>query len=170
MANIVHRRGEPAREQLALDPFRLMRELLRFDPFAELERGGPAATGAFAPAFDVKETKDAYRFTADMPGIRQEDLDVSLTGSQLVVSGKREEEQERDEGDRYYAWERSYGSFSRAFTLPPGADPDHVSADLKDGVLTIVVGKRPEMKAKKIALQSGTAAGKSDGGSKGAKA
>ena len=164
MANIVHRRGEPAREQFGFDPFRMMREMLRFDPFAELERG-PTAAGAFVPAFDVKETKDAFRFTADMPGIRQEDLDVSLTGNQLVVSGKREEE-ERDEGDRYYAWERSYGSFSRAFTLPPGADPEHVNADLKEGVLTVVVGKRPEMQARKIALQPGKTGGKGDGGAK----
>ncbi len=160
MANIVHRHAEaPAHQPATYDPFRMMRELLHFDPFADLERRAPSFTGAFAPAFEIKETKDAYLFKADLPGMKEEDLDVSLTGNQLVVSGKREEEQQQDEGDRYYAYERAYGSFSRSFTLPPGADLDHVKAELKEGVLTLVVGKKPEMKAKKIALGPGKPAG-----------
>ncbi len=155
MANITRR---PEGRELAprtftgaLEPYRLLREMLRWDPFAEME---PVLPGrAFTPAFEVKETKDAYVFKADLPGVKEEDLDVSLTGNQLVVSGKREEEREQEEGDRFYAYERAYGSFSRSFTLPAGADGDHVNADLKGGVLTLVVGKKPEMKSKKISLQ-----------------
>jgi HSP20 family protein len=160
MANIIHRRGEvPARQAPTFDPFRTMREMLRFDPFADLEIGVPSFREAFVPAFDIKETGDAYVFKSDLPGIKEDDLDVSLTGNQLVVSGKRDEESRQEEGDRYYAYERSYGSFSRTFSLPPGADLDHVKAELRDGVLTIAIGKRPETKAKKIPLQSGKPSG-----------
>lgn len=156
MANITRRRGELAtRSQAALDPWRLMRDMLRFDPFADLDLVAPSPPTAFVPAFEVKETNDSYVFKADMPGVRDEDLEISLSGNQLVVSGKREEEREQKEGERYYAYERSYGSFSRSFTLPPGADPDHVTADLKDGVLTLVVGKKPEVQPKRIAIGPG---------------
>jgi HSP20 family protein len=168
MAQIIRRRGDaPARQAEMLDPFRIMREMLRYDPFADLDFAGTAAGGAFIPAFEVKETKDAYVFKADMPGVKDEDLDISLSGNQLVVSGKREEEREEKEGDRYYAYERSYGSFSRSFTLPPGADIDHVKADLKEGVLTLVVGKRPEVQPKRISVGS---AGEQKGGGGKAKA
>jgi HSP20 family protein len=100
----------------------------------------------------VKETKDAYVFKADLPGIREEDLDISLTGNRLTVSGKREEEK-REEDDRFYAYERSYGSFSRSFTLPEGIDVEHAQADLNDGVLTVSVPKKPEVKPKKIEVK-----------------
>jgi HSP20 family protein len=89
-----------------------MRDLLRWDPFAEL---GPSAAGAFVPAFDVKETKDAYMFTADLPGVKESDLELSLTGNRLTISGKRDEEKKAQD-ERWYAYERSYGSFSRTFT------------------------------------------------------
>jgi HSP20 family protein len=76
----------------------------------------------------------------------------------LTISGQREEEK-KDEGDRYFAYERSYGTFSRSFTLPEGADTEHVRAELKDGVLTIVVPKKPEVQPRRIDVQS---TGKSD--------
>ena len=103
----------------------------------------------------MKETKDAYLFKADLPGVKDEDLDISLTGNRLTVSGHREEEK-RDEGDRYYAFERSYGTFSRSFTLPEGVDTEHANAELKDGVLTISLSKRPEVKPKKIEVAKAT--------------
>jgi len=86
------------------------------------------------------------------PGVREEDLDISLTGNRLTVSGKREEEH-REEDDRYYAYERSYGSFSRSFTLPEGGDVDHARADLSNGVLTVTLPKRPEVQPKKIEVK-----------------
>ena len=94
------------------DPFALMQEMLRWDPFREL---WPNRDSGFAPSFEVKETNKAYVFKADMPGVEEEDLDVSLSGNRLTVSSQREEER-RSEGDRYYTYERSYGSFSRSFT------------------------------------------------------
>lgn len=131
------------------DPFQRMRELLRFDPFTEAFTPTPLT---FVPAFEVKETKDAYVFRADLPGVREADLDINLTGDRLTVSGKREAEQE-DTGDTWYTLERSYGSFMRSFTLPEGVDAEHARAELNAGVLTLVLPKRPEAQPKKIPLK-----------------
>jgi len=105
-------------------------------------------------AFDVKETKDGCVFTADAPGIDSKDIDVKLQNNRLTVSGKREQEKS-DKGDTYYSYERSYGSFSRSFTLPEGVDADKISADLNQGVLTVNLPKMPEAKPKQISVKSG---------------
>jgi HSP20 family protein len=135
------------------DPFEAMEELLRWDPFRELSRGSPAGDAvAFMPRFEVKETKQAYVFKADLPGVKETDLDISLTGNRLTISGSRTEEQ-TEEGDTYYARERTYGSFSRAFTLPDGIDGSQVQAELKGGVLTVAVPKMPEVQPRRITLK-----------------
>ena len=159
MANLIRRGSEQQREQLAVpqtswEPLRLMRELMNWDPFAEMLPSLSTETMVFTPRFEVKETKDAYVFKADLPGIDEKDLDISLTGNRLTVSGKREAEQ-REENDRFYAYERSYGSFSRSFTLPDGADVDHANADLNSGVLMISIPKKPEHQPRKISLKAG---------------
>lgn len=145
------------------DPFRVMRDVLRWDPFRELEATAAGDYGLFSPSFDVKENKDGYVFRADLPGVREDDLDISLTGNRLTISGKREQEK-HEQGDTYYASERSYGSFSRAFTLPDGTDAENVRADLKNGVLQVLVPKKPEVQPRRIAI------GKEEGGSGTAKA
>jgi HSP20 family protein len=128
-----------------------MRDVLRWDPLRELEVASGGDYGLFAPNFDVKETKDGYEFRADLPGVREEDLEISLTGNRLTISGKREQEK-HEQGDTYYTSERSYGSFSRAFTLPDGTDADNVKAELKNGVLEVLVPKKPEVQPKKIPI------------------
>jgi HSP20 family protein len=169
MANLTLRRNEgqnaPARQTsrgsaMGWDPFRLMDSLLGWDPFQEMapalrQFGGTAQ--AFIPAFEVHETNDGYVFKADLPGVKENDIDISLTGTQLTISGKREAETQGDVSN-YFTYERSYGSFSRTFTLPQGADVENVKADLKDGVLTLLVPKRPEMQPRKISLGQGGAA------------
>jgi HSP20 family protein len=137
------------------DPWHTMRSLLAWDPFREMAAFPTLEQNTFsvAPAFDVKETKDAYEFKADVPGIQEKDLEVSMTGNRLTVSGKRESQKE-EKGDRFYTLERSYGSFTRSFSLPDGADTDKVHAALEKGVLSINVPKRPEVQAKKIAVKS----------------
>lgn len=150
MALIRRRESGETNLRRAWDPFEVMQELMRWDPFRELSRG-TSADLSFIPAFEVKEKKDKYVIRADLPGITEEDLDLSVVGRQLTVSGKREEEK-RDEDDRVYTYERSYGSFSRSFTLPDGADPDNIDAELKDGVLTITVGKKPGVQPRRIPL------------------
>jgi len=134
------------------DPFRAMRDLLRWEPFAELAPNFAAfESAAFSPAFDVKETKEAFVFRADVPGVKDADLDVKLTENRLSISGKRESEK-TEKSDTFYATERSYGSFSRAFTLPDGVDADKIRAELKEGVLTLSVPKNPQSQPKKIAV------------------
>jgi HSP20 family protein len=157
MANIVRRgAGAPLTTPASTwDPFRVMRELFGWEPF------GAAAPsllgeerGAYIARFDVRETKDGYIFKADLPGIREEDLDISLTGNRLTVSGKRETESV-EQTDTYYVSERGHGLFTRTFTLPEGVDGELVKAELKNGVLTLVLPKKPEVQPKKIELKSG---------------
>ena len=137
------------------DPFETMRQLLSWDPFQEMVprvwRGGEERGVAFVPTFDVRETKDAYVFKADLPGFKEQDLDINLTGNRLTISGKREMEKVED-NDRYYCCERSHGSFTRVFTLPEGINADQCQADLKDGVLNIHIPKSPETQPKRIQL------------------
>jgi HSP20 family protein len=154
MATLIRRnQGEAAPAGASIwDPFRVMRDVLRWDPFHELEAGaGTGDYGLFAPSFDVKENKEGYVFRADLPGVKEEDLEIALTGNRLTISGKREQEK-HEQGDTYYASERSYGSFSRAFTLPDGTDGENVKAELKNGVLQVVVPKKPEVQPRKITI------------------
>lgn len=158
MKSIVPRRQpEVSTERRSWDPFEMMREMLRFDPLMEFGTLGRRMGAEWTPAFDVKETKDAFLFRADMPGLKEENLDISVTGNRLTISGHREEEK-KDEGEKYYAYERSYGAFSRTFTLPEGIDVDHIHAELKDGVLNLSVPKLPEVQPRKISLTSGKGA------------
>jgi len=152
MATLIRRnQNEVAPSGTVWDPFRVMRDVLRWDPFRELEAAAGGDYGLFAPSFDVKENKDGYVFRADLPGVKEEDLEISLTGNRLAISGRREEEK-REQGETYYASERSYGSFSRAFTLPDGTDAENVRAELKNGVLQVTVPKKPEVQPRKIQI------------------
>lgn len=138
-------------DPLLLDPFEMMRELTTWDPFQRVFAPW-AGRDEFVPNFEVRETPDSYVFKADLPGIKEEDIEISVTGNRLTVSGERQQE-ERREGETYYAVERSYGSFSRTFTLPAGCDLDHVKAELKEGVLTLVVPKKEATQPKRISLK-----------------
>jgi len=88
-------------------------------------------------------------FNADLPGVKDSDLTITLTGNRLVIAGRREIKQEQ-QGATFYVYEVNYGDFSRAFTLPDGADTEHMNAGLKDGVLTIVIPKKPGAQTKQI--------------------
>jgi HSP20 family protein len=119
-----------------------------------LQYGYGQDEGRFVPSFEVKENKDSYLFKADLPGVKEEDLDISLVSHRLTISGKREAEK-REEGETWYAYEREYGSFTRSFTLPEGVDPEHVRAELKNGVLHLVIPKKPEVQPRKIQVGGG---------------
>jgi len=129
------------------DPFSMARELLSWDPFFS---GRPAS--AFSPAFEVKETNDAFVLKADLPGVAEPDLDISVHNNVLTVSGSRQAE-ERKEGESYALYERQFGSFSRSFSLPDMADGDRIEAKLDRGVLTLTIGKKAEAKPRKIAVR-----------------
>ena len=129
------------------DPFSMARELLSWDP---LFGGRPAS--AFSPAFEVKETADAFILKADLPGVVEADLDINVHNSVLTVSGSRQAE-ERREGESYALYERQFGSFSRSFSLPDMADGERIEAKLENGVLTLSIAKKAEAKPRKIALK-----------------
>jgi HSP20 family protein len=131
-----------------------MDALLRWDPL-RTENNLLSRGSEYVPRFDVKETKNAYVLRADLPGVKEEDVDLSLNGTLLTISGKREEEH-REEGDQYYSVERSSGSFSRSFQLPEGIEAANITADLKSGVLTVQIPKRPEAQPRKITVGKGT--------------
>jgi HSP20 family protein len=136
-----------APRQVSRDPFHMARELLSWDPIF----GGRPAT-AFSPAFEVKETNDAFVLKADLPGVAEDNLDIAVHNNVLSVSGSRQPE-ERQEGETYALYERQFGSFSRSFSLPDLADGDRIEANLAAGVLTLTIGKKAEAKPRKIALK-----------------
>jgi HSP20 family protein len=150
--NLIRRENRnPVALPTTFEPFGLMRNFLRWDPFRDAEYNLDLQS-AFTPSFDIRETPESYLFEADMPGIRREDLDINLTGNRLTLTGKREARTRKDNETCFIA-ERSYGSFSRAFSLPDGVDPGKVSADLKDGVLTLIIPKVPEVQPRKIEIK-----------------
>ncbi len=106
---------------------------------------------SFAPRFDVRETAGAFVFRADLPGVKQDQVDVTLTGNELRISGRRDERQ-AEESDRRVISEVEYGAFSRVFVLPEGIDGDGVQAEMKDGVLSVSVAKRPEVQPRQIKI------------------
>jgi HSP20 family protein len=136
------------------DPFRLMRDMLRWDPFREMSPGVSFEAPIYSPAFEIKETKDSFVFKADVPGIKEQDIEVNVAGRRLTISGKREAEKE-DKGDTFYTYERSYGSFTRTFTLPDQTDAEHVRAELKSGELTVVIPKVAAAVGKRIPVAAG---------------
>jgi HSP20 family protein len=163
MANLTVRRDVPASSpssepgtQAPFDPFQTMRELFRWEPFAELARGWPGGdrfSAGFVPQFDVKETGESFVFRADVPGVQEKDLEVAVANNRLVISGQREAEHE-DKGDSYYKRERTWGAFTRSFTLPNNVDPSHSTAELKNGVLVIALPKLDMSQPKKIAIKA----------------
>ena len=149
--SMIVRKTEGTPAAAAWDPFEMMREMAGWEPFPLMRRGLFGGSTAWAPDFDVKETTDGYAFKADLPGIDEKELEITLSANRLHIAGKRESESEK-EGERCYCRERSYGAFQRSFTLPEGADADNVRAELKNGVLNLFVPKTPEAQPRRISL------------------
>jgi HSP20 family protein len=103
----------------------------------------------WAPVLDVQEDKDNYIFRAELPGLKREDIEVSLQDDTLVISGERKVEKV-EEGVEVHRQERYYGKFQRALTLPEPVAADKVKAEYKDGVLTVTLPKTEAAKPKKI--------------------
>jgi HSP20 family protein len=104
------------------------------------------------PSVDVAETDAEIVVTADLPGVKKDDVDVTVDQNQLVISGERKQEEEESDKN-YYRLERRYGSFRRAFVLPANADAERVKAAYKDGVLTVTIPKTEVSKGKKVNIQ-----------------
>ena len=115
----------------------------------ELDRLFESPLRAWAPALDVREDKDNFVIRVELPGLKREEIEVSLQDGALVISGERKFEK-AEEGVEVHRQERYYGKFQRALTLPEPVAADKVKADYKDGVLTVTLPKTEEAKPKKI--------------------
>lgn len=134
------------------DPFRMMRRMMR-DMMAVAPE--EMRDVAWRPAFDVRETDDAYLVCGDVPGLSADELDVSLVGNRLRISGAREHEAEHALGEAR-AVERAYGSFTRTFELPDDVATDDIRCSLEHGVLQIALPKQAGAKPRrKIEIASG---------------
>jgi HSP20 family protein len=113
-----------------------------------------ALTGAsWAPAVDIAEQENAYLVTAEVPGVKPEDLEVTLEDGLLTIQGERRTEEESNDR-QYHRVERRFGSFRRSITLPSQVDANRIEASYADGVLQVTVPKAESAKPKKIEVRS----------------
>ena len=142
--------------------------MIKYDPFRELRslqdemtrlfvgavprgNGEQMATGSWMPSVDIFEDKDRLVLEADLPGMKREDFEISVENNIITLRGERKFEK-KVEGDNYHRVERSYGSFTRSFTLPQTVTADGATAEFQDGILRVSLPKREETKARKIEI------------------
>jgi HSP20 family protein len=138
---------------------------LTYDPYREFSRifgGGttPArrdreeemSLGAWIPPVDIHEDQEKLVLTAELPGFKQDQIEIQLEGGVLTIRGERRFEDEKTNGKNYHRVERSYGQFVRSFTLPNNVDRDSVRARFSDGLLHIEIPKREEAKPRQIRI------------------
>ena len=146
----------------AMQPMTPFAEMERYfenffrNPFSLLSQPFPnmpafQKTGMISPAVDIYEDGDDVVVKAEIPGMKKEDIDVTITDNSLTISGEKKQEEEVKEKD-YHRIERSYGSFSRSFRLPDNVKAGKAKASFKDGVLEIRLPKTKESKQKKIEI------------------
>jgi len=110
--------------------------------------------GAWAPSVDIFENKDQIVLEAELPGMKQEDFDLTIENNVITLRGERKFEK-TEETDNYHRVERSYGSFTRSFTLPQTVSAEEAKAEYSNGVLRVTLPKREEAKSRRIEI-SGT--------------
>ncbi|MBL26796.1 MAG: molecular chaperone Hsp20 [Rhodospirillaceae bacterium] len=110
------------------------------------------AGGMLMPQIDVSEADGGYKLTAELPGIPEKDIDVSVADGVVTIKGEKKEEKEEKKKD-YHVSERRYGSFQRSFRLPPDVDEGKIAASFKNGVLTLDMPKSAEAKASRKKIE-----------------
>ena len=143
--------------------------IVRYDPFRDLRTlqeevnrlftGNVArafddegiARGSWSPNVDIYENKDQIVLEAELPGMKQEDFDLSIENNVITLRGERRFEKS-DDSDNYHRVERSYGAFTRSFTLPHTVSGDEVQAEYNNGVLRVTLPKREEAKSRRIEI------------------
>jgi len=164
-----------------------MANLTRWDPFADLlsfpdrlnqllNQGTHVSRGKsneqsltfanFIPPVDVMENDNNIMVQVELPGVREEDVEVRIENNMLTISGERRLENE-EQRDNFLRVERAYGRFYRSFTLPSNIDPENVKATFDNGILKITIPKREESKPKQIKIESGTTNGAKSAGDSG---
>ncbi|MEZ4255335.1 MAG: Hsp20/alpha crystallin family protein [Polyangiales bacterium] len=137
--------------------------LANWDPFHELTRmqdemsrwighGNGKEKLAFRPAVDIQEDKEAYTLHVDLPGVAEKDVHIDLENGVLTIKGERHFEKKEEKEGGYRHVERSYGAFTRRFTIPETVKDDAIEAKLKEGVLTVRLPKGELPKGRKIAV------------------
>ncbi|MFN4196673.1 MAG: Hsp20/alpha crystallin family protein [Caldimicrobium sp.] len=106
----------------------------------------------WAPAVDVSETEDEIVVKADLPGVKPEDIEINIADNILTIKGEKKRESE-EKKENFYRVERFYGSFMRSIQVPVKVDTEKIKAQYKDGVLKIILPKKPESKAKVIKVE-----------------
>jgi HSP20 family protein len=144
--------------------------MINYDPFRELrslqdevnrlftgsfDRGETGMMrGAWNPSVDIFENKDQIVLEAELPGMKPEDVNISIENNVLTIHGERRFEK-KDESDNFHRVERSYGSFTRSFTLPPTVSSENVEANFDNGILRLALAKREEAKPRRIEIKAG---------------
>src|ERR687895_2061428 len=149
------------------DPFRDLRTLqdevnrLFSSNFSRSFGDDGIARGAWTPGVDIYENKDEIVLEAELPGMNREDFELTIENNVLTLRGERQFEK-KDEADNYHRVERSYGSFTRSFTLPQTVSAEGANAEYRNGVLRVTLPKREETKARRIEIsgESATTSGK----------
>ena len=127
----------------------MFRRLARFPtPMFETEYYG------WAPAIEFTEVDGAFVVNAELPGVKNEDIEVNVENNVLIVKGKKDAKKE-EKGEKYFIMERQYGEFERCFTLPQTVDAVKISAEMKEGVLTVTLPKSKEAVGRKVAIKAG---------------
>ena len=160
---------------MAMERWRPRWGLVPWRPFRELEemerrfedifgrsllpawRRLPLEERGWVPALDVFEKEDRFIVKAELPGMKEDDIDVSVVGDTLTIKGEKKTESEVKDED-YYCCERSYGSFFRSIALPSSVDAKKIEASYADGVLEVMLPKAPEVKPKKVSISAKKAA------------
>jgi HSP20 family protein len=132
MANVAFARWDPLRDLLAIQH--------------RLERMAPGRQG-WTPAVDLCETAEAFILTAELPGLSREQIRIELHDGRLSIQGRRDA---RVPCEQYHQVERGHGEFARSFALPPTVAADRIAADLRDGVLTVVIPKTPDTGPRRV--------------------
>jgi HSP20 family protein len=147
--------------------------LMRWDPYRELaslqdrffglghrnDREDEMNLAAWTPPVDITEDKDRILITAELPGFKEDQIDIQTENGMLTLRGERKFEKEQD-GKSYHRVERSYGQFVRSFSLPNNVDREKIHATFRDGLLQIELPKREDARPRNIKISAGTEANK----------
>lgn len=127
------------------------------EPLLGLEwPAGEVSTAAWMPAVDIFEEPDFVRIVAEIPGVKPDDVKISVEGNLLTIQGTKEQVAE-EKAEKVHRYERSYGAFERTFTLPASVDPNAIKANHDLGVLTLTLPKMEKAKARPIKIETGPA-------------
>jgi HSP20 family protein len=152
--------------------------LIRWDPYRELssfadrfnrtfgsmqarERDEEVGLGAWMPPVDIAEDKEKITLTAELPGFKENEVQIQMEGNLLTLRGDRKFEEEKN-GRNYHRVERSYGQFIRSFTLPNNVDRENIRARFNSGLLEVEMPKREDAKPKQIKISGDTASGRAE--------